>query len=287
MEATSSWKEIQSKKYNRPYWFNEKTGESKWDCPFQYSQQPKIGFVCEDQKTDELELKRKGVITDILSKTDNVTTPICPADLQHKRDFLFKGLETSRRLGLVIDSVAAFSVTESKSADKMTRVIISACDLRSPESITILDGMACVGGNTISFASSFHKVIANELDPKRFEMLNHNARTIMKLDNIEFRNESIIELVSAVNFDILFLDPEWGGPSYKSKRNLRLTISEVALETFVLDIFRSKPSVIMIALKLPVNYDNVYIKNLSHNNNLLYSFFDNFEKMTLTILKRS
>ena len=70
--------------------------------------------------------------------------------------------------------------------------------------------MACVGGNTISFASKFKKVISNELDEPRYHILQKNTREVAGCGgNVEFRNESILELVKSVQFDILFLDPEW------------------------------------------------------------------------------
>ena len=70
--------------------------------------------------------------------------------------------------------------------------------------------MACVGGNTISFAKTFKKVIANELDESRYHILQHNTTQVAGCcGNVEFRNESILELVKKVQFDILFLDPEW------------------------------------------------------------------------------
>ena len=72
------------------------------------------------------------------------------------------------------------------------------------------DGMACVGGNTISFAKKFHKVIANELDASRYNILQHNTKEVAGCSsNVEFRNESVLDLVKQARFDVLFLDPEW------------------------------------------------------------------------------
>ena len=107
---------------------------------------------------------------------------------------------------------------------------------RPKTELTILDGMACVGGNTISFSKGFKRVMSNELDEGRVGLLKHNVVTVMGCKNVEFFNASILELVRHVEFDVLFLDPEWGGPSYKDVANLRLTISDVAMEDFVLQV---------------------------------------------------
>ena len=78
-----------------------------------------------------------------------------------------------------------------------------------------------------------------------------------------------------------------GGPSYKDSDRLRLSVGDLSLETFVLSIFRDCPTASMVALKLPVNYDNEYLKQFAVSNHFNYSFFTNFRKMTLTILTRS
>ena len=71
--------------------------------------------------------------------------------------------------------------------------------------------MACVGGNTISFANTkrFAQVISNELDPNRYNYLYHNVYNVMGLSQVQIYNQSIIDLVRNVKFDIFFLDPEW------------------------------------------------------------------------------
>jgi len=78
-----------------------------------------------------------------------------------------------------------------------------------------------------------------------------------------------------------------GGPSYKDSEKLRLTISDVSMEAFVLSVFSDYPSVSMVALKLPTNYDNDYLEVFARSNGFTYQFFDSFRKMTLTILKRA
>ena len=170
----------------------------------------------------------------------------------------------------------------------MSKVIRSEATSRGVGSdLIILDGMSCVGGNTISFSKYFGKVIANELDQSRFNMLQHNVNVVMSCSNVDFHNASILELVSEVAFDILFLDPEWGGPSYKESTALRLTIGEMPLESFILQVFGDYPRLSIVALKLPVNYDNAYLKDFATQNGFAYKFFfKQFRKMTLTLLTR-
>jgi predicted RNA methylase len=220
----------------------------------------------------------------------------CPPDLLWKRNYLFRGLPETTVSRLRMDVVASFSITESNSAKVMTKVIADAflqLHQRSSRGValvpcTIFDGMACVGGNTISFSGAFQGVLSNELDPNRFSMLKHNVADVMACRNVQFFNRSILEVaMERDDYNILFLDPEWGGPDYKEKTNLRLVISATPLEDFCLDVFRRKKNVDIIALKLPINYDNDFIKEFAERNNLNYAFFDrNLKRMTLTILTR-
>jgi adenine-specific DNA methylase len=222
--------------------------------------------------------------------SDDIEMTKCPQNLSGKRDFLFRGYDPAKKSKFIIDEVAAFSVTESQSADEMTRVILAEfpkdSGMKSASDLVILDGMACVGGNTISFSKAFKRTLSNELDEGRFKILRHNVVEVMGCSNVEFFNNSILDLVKDVEFDVLFLDPEWGGPSYKDSSSLRLSISDVAMEDFVLKVFHDFPGVSMVALKLPVNYDNAYLKSFADSNGLSYQFFVKFRKMTLTILKR-
>lgn len=211
----------------------------------------------------------------------------CPRQLHRSRDYLFRGISTYQRKDIAMDTVASYSVTESHMADRMTSIILEHAEgIRPSAEHSILDGMACVGGNTISFAHSFKTVLANEYDKSRYDMLCHNVRNVMNINNVQCFNESITDLATTANYDILFLDPEWGGPDYKFKENLRLTIADIGVESFCTKVMNDCPKVHTIALKLPVNYDNEYLQQTADENGLSYILFTNFRKMTLTIIQR-
>jgi len=96
-----------------------------------------------------------------------------------------------------------------------------------------------------------------------------------------------LALLREIEYNVLFLDPESGGPDYKLQTMLRLTISNNSLEDFILRVFEKKESVNMIAIKLPLNYDNNYLKEQIQQNNLLkYSYYE-LNKMTLTIIQKT
>jgi len=171
-----------------------------------------------------------------------------------KRDFFFRNIPEYLRYQIQLDDVAMYSVTENITADKMTRYLCDRPDL------VILDGMACIGGNTFSFAKSSNvlRVISNELNSTRFQMLENNIAKLSDYFNfcpVKTTNINILEHPDLCNVDVLFLDPEWGGPDYYVQEKLRLPVSDVPLETFVQRVFDTCPRVSVIGVKLPCNYD--------------------------------
>ncbi len=132
-------------------------------------------------------------------------------------------------------------------------------------------------------------------------MLVHNVRGVSGAKNVVFHNRSIVDLISGNmndaegadkasgnDFNILFLDPEWGGVDYKQSNKLRLTIAEIPVEEFVLNTLGNCPACGYVVLKLPVNYDNNYLEKCvtTHENAYKYQLYQNLAKMTLTIIHR-
>lgn len=79
---------------------------------------------------------------------------------------------------------------------------------------TIIDAYAGVGGNTIQFAMTCYHVIAIEIDPKRIELIRHNARIYGVEDRIEFICGDYLQLIPKLKADVVFLAPPWGGIDY-------------------------------------------------------------------------
>ena len=116
--------------------------------------------------------------------------------------------------------------------------------------ISILDGTAGAGGNSISFGIIFSNVKTIEMDTERFKLLSYNIKELFKLDNILINDDFYNHIND--DYNLLFLDPPWGGPDYKYKNMLRLTISNKTMKdiaNFILSKNRK------LVLKLPFNYD--------------------------------
>lgn len=136
--------------------------------------------------------------------------------------------------------------------------------------ITVFDGTACVGGDTIAFGNIFGTVISVEIDKKRFDMLKNNIEEY-GLYNVVPINDNCISILKKINFiDIVYLDPPWGGKNYKSVDNIRLSISDTYIDIIINDIVNNniRAKVKLIVLKLPKNYNIKQLYDLTKNVNI-------------------
>lgn len=163
-----------------------------------------------------------------------------------KRDFLFKFLPKAIRQQIRLDEEALYSVTDQATADKITLELLKVV----PATAILTDGTACIGGNTFSFSRSFQRVNAVELEPTKFRYLKHNME-VLGVENVSCYSGDILEYVNLLDQSLLFLDPPWGGPDYKQKQRVHLSLSGVPLDEVCR---RFAPTTTYIALKTPTNF---------------------------------
>lgn len=152
------------------------------------------------------------------------------------------------------------------------------------DKITIFDGTACVGGDTIALGKTFGTVIATEIDKKRYEMLINNLREF-ELWNVIPINDDSLNLYKKINFiDVMYFDPPWGGKEYKQKTNLRLKIGDLFLDEIVNQVFGGniRSDVKMIVFKLPKNYNLHELYNNTHRENITINLYE-LNKMLIVV----
>ncbi|KAF9082986.1 Trimethylguanosine synthase [Mortierella sp. AD031] len=111
--------------------------------------------------------------------------------------------------GIHMDQEGWYSVTP----EKIAAHIAERC-----ASDVIIDAFCGVGGNTIQFAMTCHRVIAIDIDPVRLECARHNARIYGVEDRIEFICGDYLTLLPRLKADVVFLSPPWGGPGYLGQK---------------------------------------------------------------------
>jgi hypothetical protein len=162
-----------------------------------------------------------------------------------KRDFLFRFVPAAQRHQLRLDNEALYSTTDQLTADKITKDLLRYI----PKSAKVADATACIGGNTYSFAQHFSTVHAYELDPVRAAYLAHNIR-VLNIQNVSVIGGDVLRRMNQP-YELVFLDPPWGGSSYKTLDSVRLTLSGKPLEDVCFQLSNYAEH---IALKVPTNF---------------------------------
>lgn len=186
---------------------------------------------------------------------------------------------------LKYDSEGLWSISHPKSADDISKKI-KLFEKSGLTINTIMDSTAGLGGNTLSFAKYFNKIISVEYDTNRFSILKNNVSNYT-YNNIELYNQDFLQTLSEINIDIdaIFIDPPWGGPNYKYDSNLKIQISNIDVKNIckIIYNYNSNGNKIKIAVfKLPYNYDYISIvnncsdiikiHNIIKENNIVYLF---------------
>ena len=167
---------------------------------------------------------------------------------------------------LKIDNESIYYISLRHDAEIITETIKKYFPLNENESfdhLYLTDATAGVGGNTISFGKNFKYVNSIEINNTRFKYLNNNIQ-VYGLSNINIYNEDCLNILYRLYSDIIFFDPPWGGKDYKLQNNLKLFISNRHIEDICLDIML-KQLTRLIVLKLPLNYDIIYLKTILIN----------------------
>ena len=167
--------------------------------------------------------------------------------MEDKKDFLFRFISIEKRRQLKLDDEAFYSVTDQYTADRISRDILRVL----PDLQIITDATACIGGNTYSFSKYFPKVNAIEVDPLRYQYLQHNMK-VLETINVDMYLSDLLIACHRLSQDLIFIDPPWGGPDYKSKDAVDLFISDVELSEVCEHI---KDTAKYIALKVPINFN--------------------------------
>lgn len=116
---------------------------------------------------------------------------------------------------------------------------------------TITDATGNIGGDTTAFARHFKHVDSIELKDDNYEALQENTK--------QFKNVTLHKGDSRTlytwNSDVLFVDPPWGGPDYKTKKDLDLFLGDTRIDEWISEIITKPYKPKFIFLKLPANYN--------------------------------
>lgn len=197
---------------------------------------------------------------------------------------------------LKITDEGMYSLTKQSDSLAIIKAMENIIGEDNIRGLTILDGTANVGGDTIRFGMNFNKVISVELNLQNFEVLKNNVEVYNLKDKTEIINGDITKVWNDVQLftDVLFLDPPWGGKDYIERRVgssdeeevLNLFLSGMTISEFVGRVLLSPNKPSYVFLKLPVNYDINSFKNMPYVSDMQVFTIRKFYLLCLTIDKR-
>ena len=161
---------------------------------------------------------------------------------------------------LKISHVGKYSLTWREDSTIFIRRMKEIVGDLSDKHITDLNGG--VGGDTIMFALHYKKVDSIERDTGTFEILKHNVG-VYGLDNVTLHHGDSTTVYNWKS-DVLFIDPPWGGPSYKEHTNLDLLLGDYRLDDYVAYVLEQSWRPKYVFLKLPFNYNFDRLKRFKH-----------------------
>jgi 16S rRNA G966 N2-methylase RsmD len=98
------------------------------------------------------------------------------------------------------------------------------------QGIRIMDATANNGGDTIRFGldEDVSEVISVEMNPQNFKILQHNVRlykTLRDANKIRLFEGNMLDYIDKYDYDILYVDPPWGGNERVWKDDLTLHLA--------------------------------------------------------------
>jgi 16S rRNA G966 N2-methylase RsmD len=175
------------------------------------------------------------------------------------------------------DDVSLYSITRQDIANKMTTILTKLRYITTKS--LILDATACIGGNSYSFAKTFDKVIAVEIDERRCEMLKHNLGLFQVGHKVSVQHDDCIKFISNSDtfYDIIFFDPPWGGTEYINKSVINLYLNDKPILGWLPELEKKAK---YVCIKVPLNFDFALLKNIKYK----YKVYDDFYRMRLIII---
>ncbi len=119
------------------------------------------------------------------------------------------------------------------------------------KTLTITDGTAGAGGDTVNFSNNFKYVMGVEVKKETFKLLTKNCEHF-KCKNVTLINDDYSTLYDKLRQDIIYLDPPWGGPEYKFKKEIILSVGKYSLKQIIDKIAKDKLCK-YIFVKMPYN----------------------------------
>jgi 16S rRNA G966 N2-methylase RsmD len=206
---------------------------------------------------------------------------------------IFNNLKKDDYKKIKIDKESLMYVTNYKDSDNILNIIETHIKkIKTIEESIIVDATGGIGGDTITFAKKFLRVFSIELNLERFQFLKNNVEDVYELKNVVVVNgDSLIIIPKLHNIDVIYIDPPWGGKTYKDQQLLKLNFGDKTIENAIVDFFDETKMVCvpkLLILKLPKNYDIKYmhdtIKQLNKDDKIKLHLYE-LKKIEIIVIE--
>ena len=180
---------------------------------------------------------------------------------------------------LQVTDVGIYSITKKYESNLIFKTILNVLKRNSlnPSNLVITDGTSGNGADVITFAKYFKKVNAVELDDCHCDVIKNNVNVYGLSNNVRFVcPNDYVEQAFKLKQDIIFLDPPWTGPGYKTLKSLRLYLGDQDVVELINQLLKKKKCKFLF-MKCPMNVDLVglhkgYKTKIIHNRKQIPKF---------------
>lgn len=155
---------------------------------------------------------------------------------------------------LLFTDESIYSSSKSEGSVFLKNIII---DLVKNENITITDGTANIGTDSIFLSKYFKKVNSIEISDINFKALKNNVH-VFNRPNINCILGDVIQNIGNLEQDVIYIDAPWGGRNYKKYEKMKLYLGNMEILDFYKN-FKNKAKIFIF--KIPYNYNFEYLKN--------------------------
>jgi tRNA/tmRNA/rRNA uracil-C5-methylase (TrmA/RlmC/RlmD family) len=213
--------------------------------------------------------------------------PIIVNNINLEKYFSKNDIDKSKeyKYELKITNKGLYSISKHIDAEWITTLIIDFLKSKKINSneISIIDGTAGIGGNSINFSKYFKKVHSIEINKTHYDVLNNNIKAL-SINNIEIYNNNFFDLIdNLVNeTNAFFFDPPWGGNSYKNFTYFNLKVGTLPIHSVINILYEQNYKYVFLKAPYNINlsnihnqikYNNMNIHNTESKNMLLIIFY--------------
>jgi 16S rRNA G966 N2-methylase RsmD len=208
-------------------------------------------------KEKYLEAKYGGSNSEPQLITDRYFETFFP-DTDNKNNIVDKSL-------LQMTNVGLYSITKKYDTTQIINIMKKYIPHKL-DNLTITESSGGVGGDTISFAKYFNKVNTVEIIPLHCSVIKNNIG-VYNIDNVNVICDNYLSVYDKITQDVVYIDPPWGGPQYKFKKNISLYFNNVNILSLI-----DKIDAKYIFLKVPKNFDVSKLQDYNHHIEKLFKF---------------